>query len=172
MSVNVSTVQPQSIGLQTRYEPLDWCYQLASQHMDYDVVMWQSLVGNSRSITKPDDFLEYLPLTQREHAAGFFVQADSAPQSLNTLLVSAEKLVALVAFSVDEVSSQLVRGTITPLLIFHSGMESAFAFDALFDNDHHGVVITDDQTRILACNRYFEQQTGYQQNGKRSPVPH
>ncbi|WP_140417148.1 hypothetical protein, partial [Vibrio cholerae] len=77
---------------------------------------------------------------------------------LNTLLVSAEKLVALVAFSVDEVSSQLVRGTITPLLIFHSGMESAFAFDALFDNDHHGVVITDDQTRILACNRYFEQQ--------------
>lgn len=43
-------------------------------------------------------------------------------------------------------------------------MESAFAFDALFDNDHHGVVITDDQTRILACNRYFEQQTGYQQN--------
>ncbi|HDZ9226581.1 TPA: EAL domain-containing protein [Vibrio cholerae] len=164
MSVNVSTVQPQSIGLKTRYAPLDWCYQLASQHMDYDVVMWQSLVGNSRSITKPDDFLEYLPLTQREHAAGFFVQAGSAPQSLNTLLVSAEKLVALVAFSVDEVSSQLVRGTITPLLIFHSGMESAFAFDALFDNDHHGVVITDDQTRILACNRYFEQQTGYQQN--------
>lgn len=164
MNVNLLTAQSQISGSQPRYIPVDWCYQVTSQHMDYDVVMWQSLVGEHCPISKPDDFLEYLPLTQREHAARFLAQANTAPQSVNSLLVSSEKLVALVAFTVEEVSSQIISGSITPLLIFHSGMESAFAFDALFDNSHHGVVITDEQTRILACNRYFEQQTGYQQS--------
>lgn len=164
MSVNVLTVEPQASGSQTRYAALEWRYEIASQQMDYDAVMWQSLVGDTRSIHKPDEFLEYLPLTQGEQVLQFLSTATTQKQTVNSLLLSAEKLVALVAFTVEEMNSQMIRGSITPLLIFHSGMESAFAFDALFDNDHHGVVITDDKTRILACNRYFEQQTGYQQS--------
>ncbi|MDB1123981.1 PAS domain S-box protein [Vibrio algarum] len=31
----------------------------------------------------------------------------------------------------------------------------------LFENDHHGMVVTDAETRILGCNSLFEKFTGY-----------
>ncbi|MGL4830526.1 MAG: EAL domain-containing protein, partial [Vibrio sp.] len=152
------------LNAQVRYEALSWSYQIASQQMEYDMALWQSLLRTNHSIKKPEDFLNFLPLTQREQARHCLESPNTVPQTVNSFLVNEEKLVALVAFTVVEVKPQLITGHITPLLIFHTGMESAFAFDALFDNRHHGVLITDEQTRILACNRYFEQQTGYQQS--------
>ncbi|EEY98296.1 Rtn protein [Vibrio sp. RC586] len=162
--MNKLAAESKCSNVPTRYAALSWCYQIANQHMEYDLAMWQSLIGDIASIKKPEDFLDFLPLTQREQALHCLASSGQHPQTVNSFLVNAEKLVALVAFTVVEVNHQIITGHITPLLIFHSGMESAFAFDALFDNRHHGVVITDGQTRILACNRYFEEQTGYQQS--------
>lgn len=49
------------------------------------------------------------------------------------------------------------------ILLFKLPKRSEFStfFLRIFDNQHHGVVLTDKMANIVACNRYYEESTGY-----------
>ncbi|MBN8102196.1 EAL domain-containing protein [Vibrio vulnificus] len=58
-----------------------------------------------------------------------------------------------------------VAGEIRKLFSVDSkGNEFSTLFRQAFDNDHHGILLTDAATQILLCNRYFENHTGYKLN--------
>lgn len=58
-----------------------------------------------------------------------------------------------------------VEGEIRKLFsVDTKGNEFSTLFRQAFDNDHHGILLTDAATQILLCNRYFENHTGYKLN--------
>jgi PAS domain S-box-containing protein len=68
--------------------------------------------------------------------------------------------IAYVEFNLALLNPKLISGTMKPLIMFANQMEIANVFQNLFENNHHGILITNSETKILACNRYFEKQMG------------
>ena len=102
-----------------------------------------------------------------------YVSQTGISQYLNCSLVVANQPLTYVELFIQRQSSTLLQGFIRPLIQLDSLREIAHLFEGIFDNHHHGYIITDDQTRVLACNRYFEQHSGYQQHqllGKKANV--
>lgn len=56
-----------------------------------------------------------------------------------------------------------LHGTVRPLLVESSVKKLANVFQTLFDNPYHGILIADQNTRILACNSCFAKRSGYRQ---------
>jgi len=62
-----------------------------------------------------------------------------------------------------------VEGEIRKLFsVDTKGNEFSTLFRQAFDNDHHGILLTDATTQILLCNRYFENHTAILDSGKHS----
>lgn len=59
-------------------------------------------------------------------------------------------------------SPNCLKGTIRPLFAFTSSNEIANIFGAIFESSQYGIVVTDKDTRIIACNQYYEKQSGYE----------
>ncbi|MGR6840275.1 EAL domain-containing protein [Aliivibrio wodanis] len=63
--------------------------------------------------------------------------------------------------SAKKISHDLIAGMVMPLCLSLTKEDMSLFFHQLFENDHHGMIITNDKTQILACNTYFEKISGY-----------
>ncbi|WP_191146485.1 EAL domain-containing protein [Neiella litorisoli] len=63
---------------------------------------------------------------------------------------------------IDREAEHNIRTVMYSLIDVPRGKQFASMFEAVFNNTHHGVVICDDKTRIIAANKYVTDSTGYQ----------
>ncbi|HFQ4969753.1 TPA: EAL domain-containing protein [Vibrio vulnificus] len=79
--------------------------------------------------------------------------------------VSLNSVSHYVLFRFVPQAENAVEGEIRKLFsVDTKGNEFSTLFRQAFDNDHHGILLTDAATQILLCNRYFENHTGYKLN--------
>ncbi|NOH80494.1 EAL domain-containing protein [Vibrio sp. RE86] len=67
-----------------------------------------------------------------------------------------------IELSFKGINRHCVKGVITPLLFVHATTSTLGAlFEQLFNNPHHGVLIADQDRKIVVCNDYFLKHANY-----------
>jgi PAS domain S-box-containing protein len=77
------------------------------------------------------------------------------------ICVSFGNVCHVIQIAINKDSDDLISGSIRPLFNIPGDENLSSAFQQLFENSHQGIVITDEKTRIMACNTKFEKATGY-----------
>ena len=79
-----------------------------------------------------------------------------------SLLLENERVCYVEFIVKPPLEKKAVSGVIYPLFFFPaSGHDIGALFHQVFDNQHHGIVITDSEHHILVSNDYFATNTGY-----------
>ncbi|WP_394144262.1 EAL domain-containing protein [Vibrio atypicus] len=149
-----------------KYVVYDWEMDIKNQTFICDEQGQMFIFGQvlqSLSVTK---LLRLVPAQQRAKVKEVFqkVLLSGGDEFLHCCLLTPNSLFIYVELSISRIDEHHLKGTISPCLIVPSAHEAAEIFYSVFENKHHGVVVTDLETRILACNQYFEQMTGYLRN--------
>lgn len=153
---------PTSVG----YRSIAWSLNIETHEFICDQAVLNNLLSSKHSFTNIKDFLRYMTPSKAAEMKRCFKYVIETGEShhFNCSLVIAEQTLIYVEFLIERVSTVLLKGTVQPLMILGSIRELAKLFEDLFDNTHHGFMLTDQETRILACNRYFEQYSGFKQS--------
>lgn len=149
-----------------RYDAIDWSFNLTTSEFICDLKAANALFHSSVSIANIQELLLYMtPSKAAEMKRCFkYVIESGKSHALNCNLVILDQALTYVEIFIERTSLTQLQGTIRPLLKLESLQEVAKLFEGVFDNTHHGLILTDDQTRVLACNHYFEQHSGFKQN--------
>ncbi len=157
---------PLIVGRAPQYAVYDWYLNLKTQVLECDDEAKSLFLEDSSTPLTAKALFELLPKSQTKVVKQAFQSALNSGERTYThcCLLSATSLFIYVEIVIDRVSAFELRGTISPCLNIGSRQEAAEVFYSVFENAHHGIVVTDAETRILACNRHFESMTGYLRN--------
>ncbi|EKO3637772.1 EAL domain-containing protein [Vibrio metschnikovii] len=157
-----SSKHPTNVG----YSAIAWSLNIETHEFICDQAMLNHLFSMQHSTTNIKDILRYMTPSKAAEMKRCFKYVIETGEShyFNCSLVIAEKTLIYVEFFIERISAVLLKGTIQPLIKLGSVRALAKLFEDLFDNTHHGFMLTDKDTRILACNRYFEQYSGFKQS--------
>ena len=158
--------QDQQSGPKRKFAVYDWCLDLKTQTLRCDPEVSMMLFGTQDKGLRAKSFFDLLPKTQRnviKHAFQTVLDSDK-PQYTQCCLIAKTDLFLYVDLYIERVSGHELKGTLSPCLNISSSHEMAEIFYSVFENDHHGIIVTDSETRILACNHHFERLTGYLRN--------
>lgn len=150
----------------SKYPIYDWYVNLKTQVFECDSQAKAMLVGSSGDVLTAKTLFQLLPNPQRVLIKQAFQTAINTKQRTfaHCCILDDKNLFTYVDIAIDSIGPHELRGTLSPCLSLPSEYEAADLFYSLFENAHHGIVVTDSETRILACNRYFETLTGYLRN--------
>jgi PAS domain S-box-containing protein len=123
----------------------------------------QVLLGIEQTITEMDHFLALFSKQDQVLILQMFVlvKQGEEPDPIKACVVTSQSSISLSLVSAKKITDSLVAGVLLPMFISPTKEDLSSFFHQTFENQHHGMVITDDQTRIVACNTYFENFTGY-----------
>lgn len=154
------------LAASSKYAIYDWYLNLKTQVFECDSQVKALLVGDGTSNLTARTLFRLLPKPQQVIVKEAFQTAISSQERTyaHCCLFTEPHLFAYVEIAIDSISAHELRGTLSPCLILPTEHEAADLFYALFENAHHGILVTDSDTRILACNHYFETLTGYLRN--------
>lgn len=141
----------------------DWRLNFVTQRFECEESAAYALFGVEIFPITTKQLIQWLPISQRKKAIDAFRQVltTGVSQRYQCALVTPLNIVTFVEFDIERQEENQLAGTVTPLLLLRDADEVAELFYRLFENDHHGILVTDEETRILACNAYFERLTGY-----------
>ncbi len=81
---------------------------------------------------------------------------------MSCCLMPNEAMLVHVDMSFERLNDHIVQGTVIPQLTITGSEELAKILETIFDLPNVGILIADQDTRILGCNRAFEQQMEYE----------
>ncbi|WGW01587.1 EAL domain-containing protein [Vibrio sp. YMD68] len=144
----------------------EWYLNLDKREFDFDKKELEGLLNASNSISSMDDILEYMPGTQRRDLKDALVRVlkTGVSEYVNCTLMPKGTGFIQVEVYMEKPEKNAISGTFRPLIGLTSMDDLCEVFQILFENTHHGIVVTDSETRILTCNRYFEQLKGFKRN--------
>tara|TARA_Y100001960_G_C14764299_1_gene875970 strand:- start:30 stop:2489 length:2460 start_codon:yes stop_codon:yes gene_type:complete len=144
----------------------DWEMNLGRGIFSCDEEGKKLLFGDVLDNISIKKLIQLVPLQQRETIKHSFQQVlrDGEDRFLQCTLLTPQHLFVYVELAIYRVDEMHLKGTLSPCFIVPSAHEAAEIFYSVFENSHHGVLVTDSETRIMACNRYFEEMTGYLRN--------
>ncbi|NRB67256.1 MAG: EAL domain-containing protein [Vibrio sp.] len=153
-----------SASRQRKYRTYTWQLDLITQEFSCEPEAMKQLFGCQKLTISAKELLKLLPTTQRRMVRTMFKSALASDKthSFHCCLLTPNSLFTYVEFTIEAESEFLLKGAVTPCLVIPSRMAAADIFYSVFENKHHGVLVTDSETRILACNRHFERITGHQ----------
>lgn len=165
-SIEQSSVLISDAPKQAKYAVYDWYLNLKTQVFECDSEAKTLLVGDSNRVLSARTLFQLLPKSQRLVVKQAFHNAINSNERTyaHCCLFTNQHLFTYVEIAIDCIGPYELQGTLSPCLTIPSQHEAAQVFYSVFENSHHGIVVTDSDTRILACNRYFESLTGYLRN--------
>ncbi|MEL7290647.1 MAG: EAL domain-containing protein [Pseudomonadota bacterium] len=151
---------------QRKYPVYDWYLNLKTQTLRCDSEVLALLLDSQVEQLSAKTFFDLLPKSQRTVIKKAFQSVLDSGQSKYThcCLLAKTSLFIYSDIYIERVSSYELKGTISPCLNISNKNDIAEIFYSVFENAHHGIVVTDSETRILACNHHFESLTGYLRN--------
>lgn len=120
--------------------------------------------GLKKPISGLDDLLEHMLLGQQDVAREQIAQIerDGGHGNLSCCLMPNEAMLVHVDMSFERLNDHIVQGNVIPQLSITGCEELAKILETIFDLPNVGILVADQETRILGCNRAFEQQMGYE----------
>lgn len=153
---------PTKKTLKQTYPIFNWTFNLENLLFTYDFDAFNFLFKPKKSIKSMKDMLNIMSKEQQIKAKKTIKQVISTKKSthFSCCIMPNSSTISYINFYIELDNSKLVKGTFQPSVIFSTQGEVANVYQQFFENHHHGMIITDDKTNILACNDYFEKQMG------------
>ncbi|USD64183.1 EAL domain-containing protein [Vibrio sp. SCSIO 43136] len=145
------------------YSSVNWHWLVESNHFRFDDPALNGLL-EQQGIHAIEDILALFTKKDRARIVQTFraVSESGIAQDVFCCLVTpATKTLIYAYWKIETGSDKEVAGSVRPVFTIENMGKVADFFQQIFDNNHHGVVVTDTNTRILACNHYFATLTGY-----------
>lgn len=160
LSIAQGEVQPTSGHSQV----IDWSYDIQTREFECDQKGMMAAFGLKKPISGLDDLLEHMLLGQQDVAREKIVQIerDGGHGNLSCCLMPNEAMLVHVDMSFERLNDHIVQGNVIPQLSITGCEELAKILETIFDLPNVGILVADQETRILGCNRAFEQQMGYE----------
>ncbi|KIF45809.1 diguanylate phosphodiesterase [Vibrio owensii 47666-1] len=160
LSIAQGEVQPASGHSQV----IDWSYDIQTREFECDQKGMMAAFGLKKPISGLDDLLEHMLLGQQDVAREKIAQIerDGGHGNLSCCLMPNETMLVHVDMSFERLNERIVQGNVIPQLSIIGCEELAKILETIFDLPNVGILVADQETRILGCNRAFEQQMGYE----------
>ncbi|MEF1321336.1 EAL domain-containing protein [Vibrio owensii] len=160
LSIAQGEVQPASGHSQV----IDWSYDIETREFECDQNGMMAAFGLKKPISGLDDLLEHMLLGQQDVAREKIAQIerDGGHGNLSCCLMPNEAMLVHVDMSFERLNERIVQGNVIPQLSITGCEELAKILETIFDLPNVGILVADQETRILGCNRAFEQQMGYE----------
>ncbi|EKM23547.1 EAL domain-containing protein [Vibrio sp. HENC-03] len=160
LSIAQGEVQPASGHSQV----IDWSYDIQTREFECDQKGMMAAFGLKQPISGLDDLLEHMLLGQQDVAREKIAQIerDGGHGNLSCCLMPNEAMLVHVDMSFERLNDHIVQGNVIPQLSITGCEELAKILETIFDLPNVGILVADQETRILGCNRAFEQQMGYE----------
>lgn len=160
LSIAQGEVQPASGHSQV----IDWSYDIQTREFECDQKGMMAAFGLKLPISGLDDLLEHMLLGQQDVAREKIAQIerDGGHGNLSCCLMPNEAMLVHVDMSFERLNDHIVQGNVIPQLSITGCEELAKILETIFDLPNVGILVADQETRILGCNRAFEQQMGYE----------
>ncbi|WP_434528197.1 EAL domain-containing protein [Vibrio sp. K4] len=160
LSIAQGEVQPTS----GRSQVIDWSYDIQTREFECDQKGMMAAFGLKKPISGLDDLLEHMLLGQQDVAREKIAQIerDGGHGNLSCCLMPNEAMLVHVDMSFERLNEHIVQGNVIPQLSITGCEELAKILETIFDLPNVGILVADQETRILGCNRAFEQQMGYE----------
>ncbi|CAH1541883.1 conserved hypothetical protein [Vibrio owensii] len=160
LSIAQGEVQPASGHSQV----IDWSYDIETREFECDQKGMMAAFGLKKPISGLDDLLEHMLLGQQDLAREKIAQIerDGGHGNLSCCLMPNEAVLVHVDMSFERLNERIVQGNVIPQLSITGCEELAKILETIFDLPNVGILVADQETRILGCNRAFEQQMGYE----------
>lgn len=160
LSIAQGEVQPASGHSQV----IDWSYDIQTRKFECDQKGMMAAFGLKKPISGLDDLLEHMLLGQQDVAREKIAQIerDGGHGNLSCCLMPNEAMLVHVDMSFERLNDHIVQGNVIPQLSITGCEELAKILETIFDLPNVGILVADQETRILGCNRAFEQQMGYE----------
>ncbi|TDE23650.1 EAL domain-containing protein [Vibrio owensii] len=160
LSIAQGDVQPASGHSQV----IDWSYDIETREFECDQNGMMAAFGLKKPISGLDDLLEHMLLGQQDVAREKIAQIerDGGHGNLSCCLMPNEAMLVHVDMSFERLNDHIVQGNVIPQLSITGCEELAKILETIFDLPNVGILVADQETRILGCNRAFEQQMGYE----------
>ena len=142
----------------------DWKLNLVNKEFECDFVALNLLFKPNQMIRHYSDVINLMPAAFQSKLKMAMKKTLSSEegQFVSCCLSTEEGILTYVEIYMEIEAPHVLKGTIRPLFTFTSRSEIANIFGTLFESSQYGIVVTDEETRIIACNRYYEKQSGYE----------
>lgn len=146
------------------YPLVDWTLNLETQQLEFDVCSVNELLKPTQPLKTFSDVLRLITKQCRKQLKSLTEEVVRTGEAryISCCVFPNEKILSYVEIYIEMIDTNILQGTLRPMFSVPSREEVANIFGSLFENPHHGIVITDEQTRIITCNSYYEKQSGYE----------
>lgn len=145
------------------YPAVEWSWNLDIDQFDFlnadlSALMQEQEIQTSRDLLALFSDKERRKLVRAfQHAA----ECETTQSVFCTLSTPISNTLIFSEWIIEKKSENTLGGTVLPIVVLPSFGGMADIFTSIFDNQHHGVVVTDENTHILACNPFFAEKSGY-----------
>ncbi|WP_104399417.1 sensor domain-containing phosphodiesterase [Vibrio penaeicida] len=148
------------------YKAAKWRWNASSDEFQFLDPFLVESIHRQFKIQTIADLLKIMPENDKKKLVGALQSTHecNSKHSVFCVLTPSKGLFIYCEVEVSRAEGDVLLGYIRPLFYLSSMYEIGQIFQAIFENRHHGIVITDSDTRILACNPYFIERSGYQFN--------
>ncbi|MGF1753483.1 EAL domain-containing protein [Vibrio makurazakiensis] len=145
------------------YPEIEWRWDIQSGLFEYDESVIKDILPISHSVSSISEVLQFMSQCDREKIKKSFLQAltTNSDQYLSCCLSFDRLHVVYVEFFIQRDSEKGLKGSVKPLLVMPDREELGMLFQQLFNNSHHGILVANRDKRVVICNHYFEQHSGY-----------
>ncbi|ENP8340862.1 EAL domain-containing protein [Vibrio harveyi] len=164
MSEVLSIAQGEVHPASGQHQIIEWSYDIYTREFECDQRGMMSIFGLKEPLKGLDDLFDHMLLGQQGAAREKVsqVELNGGHGSLSCCLMPNESMLVHVDLSFELLNDHVVQGMVIPQLSITGCEELAKILETIFDLPNVGILVADQETRILGCNRAFEQQMGYE----------
>ncbi|WP_050811527.1 PAS domain-containing protein [Vibrio nigripulchritudo] len=146
------------------YKPAQWRWNAKSDEFQFIDTYLVEMINSRLNVRTISGLLDIMSAKDRKKLVNALQSTHecNSKRSLFSVLTPSKGFIIYCEIEVSHAKGDELYGHIRPLFYLSSMYEMGQIFQAVFENRHHGIVITDSDTRILACNPYFIDRSGYE----------
>ncbi|ELB2800273.1 EAL domain-containing protein [Vibrio alginolyticus] len=164
MSESTTTVHPKMQTTSSLTPVIEWSYDIDTREFECDQQGMAKAFGISTPVTSLNNLFDHMLMGQQETLKQRILEVElfGGRGRFSCCMMLKNVNLVHVTISFERLNKRIIQGTIIPQLTITGCEELAKILETIFDLPNVGVLVTDEDTRILGCNRAFELQMGYQ----------
>ncbi|EPB6687005.1 EAL domain-containing protein [Vibrio alginolyticus] len=164
MSESTTTVHPKMQTTSSLTPVIEWSYDIGTREFECDQQGMAKAFGISTPVTSLNNLFDHMLMGQQETLKQRILEVElfGGRGRFSCCMMLKNVNLVHVTISFERLNKRIIQGTIIPQLTITGCEELAKILETIFDLPNVGVLVADEDTRILGCNRAFELQMGYQ----------
>ncbi|ELB2848300.1 EAL domain-containing protein [Vibrio alginolyticus] len=164
MSESTTTVHPKMQTTSSLTPVIEWSYDIDTREFECDQQRMAKAFGISTPVTSLNNLFDHMLMGQQETLKQRILEVElfGGRGRFSCCMMLKNVNLVHVTISFERLNKRIIQGTIIPQLTITGCEELAKILETIFDLPNVGVLVADEDTRILGCNRAFELQMGYQ----------